>query len=121
MATEIINIHRKRPSYFTEKEVQKAFDASEFNYLKKLFNSKHLNHIPKVTFYKVNPKYKYMNPVIIGRYIKNEVEYDFILEGNHRIARALRDNLCLEFYQLTIKETNECFSKRPPKGKKFIL
>lgn len=119
LAIELIkkNRKRKREYYLDNFRVRRVFSSERFNYIKKLFNNSHLNHIPKQVWW-FN---KTINPIIIGTYLEDDKERNFILEGNRRVARALRDNLCITYFKLTLKETMKTFSKNPPKSKKFVL
>jgi hypothetical protein len=47
--------------------------------------------------------------------------YRFVLEGNHRAHRAIRDGRPFRFYVLTDEESDACFlGTRPPDGMTFV-
>lgn len=74
-------------------------------------NDPHLNHI------------NFEFPAIIGTYIeprdKNK-EYNFFLDGNNRLAKAIKEKVSLEVYILTLKETQNCLVWIGP-NQKFII
>lgn len=59
---------------------------------------------------------------IVGQYKDADGElYDFLLEGNHRATRRLREKKPFRAYRLTAEETRLIYlGKRAPNGMKFI-
>jgi hypothetical protein len=67
-------------------------------------NDKHLDHVDITV------------PGILGRTDKET----FILDGNHRVAKAKKSRKSFSVFELTEFETGQVFRKNPPNGKTFI-
>jgi hypothetical protein len=58
---------------------------------------------------------------IIGTYIENGEEYNFILDGNNRAKIKLIRRQSFKVYVLNLEQTRKCYiGKRAPKGLRFV-